>query len=119
MDQNRNNEDIVCDICLDDDDDENNEIVICDLCLVAVHQTCYGSELLQGVPEGNWYCARCRELMNNPQKKCTEIKCIFCPKIDGIIKPVNTGKGYGQNIWAHPICVNWINGIYYKDEKCE
>ena len=50
MDQNKNNEDIVCDVCLDDDDDENNEIVICDLCLAATHQTCYGSELNKGIP---------------------------------------------------------------------
>ena len=37
IDQNKNNDDIVCDVCLDDDDDEGNEIVICDNCLVAVH----------------------------------------------------------------------------------
>ena len=36
----------MCDVCLDDDDDDNNEIVICDMCLGAVHQSCYGSELL-------------------------------------------------------------------------
>lgn len=53
----------MCDVCLDDDDDDNNDIVICDLCQVAVHQTCYGGELLEGVPEGNWYCARCKDLI--------------------------------------------------------
>ena len=46
LDQNKNDEDVVCDVCLDDDDDDNNEIIICDLCLGAVHQSCYGSELL-------------------------------------------------------------------------
>ena len=88
IDQNNCNDDIVCDACLDGEDDEHNEIVICDLCLGAVHQTCYGSELLQGVPEGNWYCARCRDLLAQPQKKCTEMKCIFCPNVDGILKPI-------------------------------
>ena len=37
IDQNKINDDIVCDACLDDDDDEHNEIVICSLCLGAVH----------------------------------------------------------------------------------
>ena len=37
MEKNRNNDDIVCDVCLDDEDDDGNEIVICDLCLGAVH----------------------------------------------------------------------------------
>ena len=96
IDQNKNEDDIVCDVCLDDDDDEGNEIVICDLCLGAVHQSCYGSELLGGVPEGNWYCARCRDLLANPSKKCTEINCSFCPKIDGILKPIDTGAKGGK-----------------------
>ena len=88
IDQNNNEDDIICDVCLDDDDDENNEIVICDLCLVATHQSCYGSELLQSVPQGSWYCARCRDLLANRSKPCTEIQCILCPKIDGVMKPV-------------------------------
>ena len=37
IDQNDNNDDVVCDICLDDDDEEGDEIVICELCLVATH----------------------------------------------------------------------------------
>ena len=60
--KNEFNENILCDVCLDDEDDENDEIVICDLCLCAVHQTCYGSELLKSVPKGDWFCARCRDL---------------------------------------------------------
>ena len=125
IDQNKVNEDIVCDVCLDDEDDDNNEIVICELCLVAVHQSCYGSELLNSVPEGNWYCARCRDLLSNPQKKCTEIKCAFCPKIDGIMKPIaqgnnkGAGKQGGNELWAHIICINWLQGVWYRDERNE
>ena len=118
IDQNRNNEDIVCDVCLDDEDEENNEIVICDLCLGAVHQSCYGSELLNSIPQGNWYCARCRILLEDVNKKCTEIKCIFCPKIDGIMKPLSTGQK-GKTTWVHPICVNWLDGIWFTDERNE
>jgi len=32
--------------------EDDDEIILCDLCNVAVHQTCYGSELLNGVPLG-------------------------------------------------------------------
>ena len=70
---NETNDAVLCDVCCEDDDDEDNEIVICELCLGAVHQKCYGSDLLEGIPEGNWYCARCTDLQANPQKKCTEI----------------------------------------------
>lgn len=35
--KNEVNDDIVCDICLHDNDDEGNEIVICELCLAAAH----------------------------------------------------------------------------------
>lgn len=35
--ENEKNENIICDVCLDDDDEEGNEILICENCLVAVH----------------------------------------------------------------------------------
>jgi len=59
IDQNEQNDEVICDICLDDDDDEGDEIVICDLCLVGVHQSCYGGKLKHAIPAGNWYCDRC------------------------------------------------------------
>lgn len=42
----------MCDVCLDRSYIESNLIVICDLCEAAVHQNCYGSELLKEVPVG-------------------------------------------------------------------
>lgn len=52
---------MICDICLEDDDFEGDEIVICDLCLGATHQTCYGGEIKDRLPQPDqpWYCARC------------------------------------------------------------
>ena len=91
IDQNKNDLNVICDICLDDDDEEDDEIVICELCLVATHQKCYGSSLKDKIPTGEWYCARCSYLKANPEMKCTEIKCMFCPNIDGIIKPISCG----------------------------
>ena len=78
---------------MDDDDEEGDEIVICGMCLVGVHQKCYGSELKDRLPDGEWYCARCTHLRENQNKKCTDIKCIFCPKLEGIIKPVKFMNG--------------------------
>ena len=37
IEQNQENDQVFCDICLDGEDDEGDEIVICDLCLVGVH----------------------------------------------------------------------------------
>lgn len=45
-------EDSVCDICLGGDSYEEDKIIICDLCQSLTHQTCYGSELLSGIPPG-------------------------------------------------------------------
>ena len=57
-----------CDVCLSgdtecyDEDDQfvSEMIVLCELCNVAVHQTCYGRELNDGVPKDEWYCNRCK-----------------------------------------------------------
>ena len=61
------NDDIICDICLNDDDFHDDEIVICDFCNAATHQSCYGGELKERLPAGDqpWHCARCKELLNN------------------------------------------------------
>ena len=44
--KNEVDEDIICDVCLNDIVDEGeDELVICDLCNTAVHQKCYGHEI--------------------------------------------------------------------------
>ena len=49
-----------CDICMGDDDDEGDEMVLCDGCNVCTHQTCYGREILNTLPQGSqWFCQRC------------------------------------------------------------
>lgn len=62
-------DDINCDICLDDDvdDEKTDDLVLCDHCNVAVHQSCYGHDILKKFPDTQyWYCQRCRELMKQP-----------------------------------------------------
>ena len=92
MDQNAENDDIICDVCLEDDDDQGDEIVICGLCQCAIHQTCYGGDLIGSLTEGEWYCQRCAELRLKPDITCNQIKCFLCPDIDGIIKKVSTDQ---------------------------
>ena len=107
---NQKEEDIACDICLELEHEDDDQIVICDHCNVAVHQSCYGGDLLNQLPQDSWFCDRCKVLKQNPERRCTDIKCFLCPDIDGALKEVS------KDIWAHVICVNWNPDIYFKDE---
>lgn len=62
---NDNDEEVNCDSCLDDfyDAEKKDDLVICDKCNAAVHQSCYGHNLLSHFPQGDWYCERCIALM--------------------------------------------------------
>ena len=104
---------IVCDVCLEEDDAEGDEIVICELCLGAVHQSCYGGDIQHRLPRDDvpWYCARC-EVLIKEKKACNEIKCFLCPDLDGILKPVDAAK----KKWAHIICVNWTPEVWFVDD---
>ena len=53
MEENNTEYNVRCDICMDDDDGEGDEFVFCDGCNVAVHQSCYGREILQQMPGEN------------------------------------------------------------------
>ena len=48
LEKNNDDDNILCDACLDDYFDEKNkdDLVMCDSCNVAVHQSCYGHGLL-------------------------------------------------------------------------
>lgn len=58
-------------------------IVFCGNCNVPVHQSCYGIEQL---PEGDWVCYNC-DLFG--MKRGLMVKCLFCPKRGGAMKPTN------------------------------
>ena len=38
------------------------------------------------------------------------IRCVFCPKITGLTKKIDT------NLWAHITCVNLIPDIFFLTE---
>jgi hypothetical protein len=88
---NRNDvdEDIQCDICLDFEHEDDDQIVLCDLCNVATHQSCYGGDIKDNLPTGNWYCQRCQMLLDNRSLKCTQIRCFLCDEIDGVMKCID------------------------------
>ena len=79
--ENTQEKDIVCDVCLEEEDYDEDEILICELCQAATHQSCYGGEIKNRLPESDqpWYCTRCVHLIENKNMLCTEIKCSMCP----------------------------------------
>jgi len=104
---------------------EEDLIVICDLCEGAVHQQCYGGELLKEVPSDQWFCQRCDYLLS---KKLSfySVKCTFCPEVKGIMKELN---GF---LWvfyfpfvndfenlkkSHLSCIKWIAELGKTNEK--
>lgn len=60
--ENNIDEEIQCDVCLEDDYHDDDKIVICEMCNAAVHQSCYGGDLAKGIPNGPWFCDRCKAL---------------------------------------------------------
>ena len=99
-----------CDVCLKKDSEDDNLILICDLCDAGVHQKCYGNELGKHLPEGNWYCSRCKFLIDN-QLEYRAVRCIFCPELKGIIKQINGS----ELLWGHISCVLNIPQVFYLD----
>ena len=118
IDVNSDETEMACDVCLYQDDFDGDEIVICGLCTVAVHQSCYGSELISQDFElrsqEDWYCARCRELLKDPNSGVDKVACNFCPSVQGALKVV---KYKGESIWAHISCVNWLCNIWFGDSE--
>ncbi|TNV84149.1 hypothetical protein FGO68_gene12006 [Halteria grandinella] len=108
--KNNIDEEILCDICRDETNDDDDEIVLCDMCNTAVHQSCYGQDIKDDVPEGQWFCQRCTYLRSNPASNASSVQCRFCLSLKGMM--VND-PGFG---WVHHTCVNWIPNIWFKDD---
>ncbi len=64
--------DIVCMVCSDGDFADDNLIVMCGRCNVAVHQNCYG---IQVVPQGDWICDLCEVF----GRQGRQVACAVCP----------------------------------------
>lgn len=51
--------------------------------------------------------------------KCDEVKCMFCPNLDGVLKQISGGKDQKDAMWAHILCVNWIPEVNFIDDQNE
>ena len=111
-------EDIVCDVCMNDRkcEETGDDLVMCDKCNVAVHMQCYGHDLLQGFPTTDeWFCVRCVGMMAKGKGALTEeddIACLLCQDLTGVIVETNMG-------WVHIACVNWFPEVWFpeRDKK--
>ena len=61
--------DAVCEICNDGEVTPENQILFCEACDVAIHQLCYGIEV---VPAGDYYCLACRHFNRQKMNSAVE-----------------------------------------------
>lgn len=57
----------LCEVCLNSSECENDLVIQCQICLEYIHQSCYGSELINRVlteeEKKDWSCSRCNEIL--------------------------------------------------------
>ncbi|CAL1373289.1 unnamed protein product [Linum trigynum] len=99
---------ILCAVCGSTDGDPLDPIVFCDGCDLMVHTTCYGAPLINGVPEGDWFCAECS--VSDGTKKKAPLSCCLCPKQGGGLKPTKK-----DGVWAHILCALLIPEVFFED----
>ncbi|CAI2362364.1 unnamed protein product [Moneuplotes crassus] len=115
IEEHEKDDNVICNICLSGKFQDINRVVICELCLAATHQNCYHNELYHSVPEGNWFCARCSQILKEigkiPKAEIFEKKrCRFCLKYNGILIK-NRKFGY-----FHIVCARWLSQITIKED---
>ncbi|PIA41370.1 hypothetical protein AQUCO_02200056v1 [Aquilegia coerulea] len=110
---------ILCGVCQSTDGDPSDPIVFCDGCDLMVHATCYGDPLIEGIPEGDWFCATC-QVSSPPQKIAVAVNvneipkglsCCLCPVKGGVMKPTTDGK------WAHILCALLVPEVFFKNPE--
>ncbi|CAI0440849.1 unnamed protein product [Linum tenue] len=99
---------ILCAVCGSTDGDPSDPIVFCDGCDLMVHTTCYGAPLINGVPEGDWFCAECS--VPDGTKNRPSLSCCLCPKQGGGLKPTKK-----DGVWAHIVCALLIPEVFFED----
>ncbi|XP_050231143.1 uncharacterized protein LOC126680131 [Mercurialis annua] len=102
---------ILCAVCQSTDGDPTDPIVFCDGCDLMVHTTCYGNPLINGVPDGDWFCTHClaSQSDNNNNENQIQISCCLCTTKGGALKPTKNGQ------WAHIVCAVLVPEVFFED----
>ncbi|CAL0328850.1 unnamed protein product [Lupinus luteus] len=98
---------ILCCVCQSTDGDPEDPIVFCDGCDLMVHASCYGNPLSKGIPEGDWFCERCRF----DEKTGSSFSCCLCPIKEGAMKQTT------DNRWAHIVCAVFVPEVFFSDPE--
>jgi hypothetical protein len=109
-------DDAICSVCFDGSSSDTNSILFCDGCNASLHQACYG---ISEVPEGDFYCDRCRAIQNIADDVAADfqaishgrdaVTCCMCTSYHGGLKPTTDGR------WAHLCCTLWSQTAIIKD----
>lgn len=103
----------ICDICLDSHNLPEDGLVECSCCNLITHQSCYGGDIYESIPENQWTCEACRYKKKYPERAAS---CKFCPnKKRGGLKEVKI-VNLEERIWAHVQCINWIPEINFSSD---
>ena len=81
------NDDIVCYVCGDGEYEDDNLILYCSKCNMTVHQKCYGVLV---IPDEDWICHLCRAF--DDINICSKMECILCSNLGGAMKPCTLRK---------------------------
>jgi len=107
-----------CNICFDNTRIVSQEggkviddLVYCELCNSLTHQRCYGSELYEKIPEGDFFCQRCTLLMEKDYAY-NGVRCQLCPDLRGVMK---RAKNFRGEKFVHVTCVLWNQKLEFKD----
>ncbi|KAI3949836.1 hypothetical protein MKW92_024493 [Papaver armeniacum] len=111
LDVEEEDDGIVCDVCKSTDGDPSDPIVLCDGCDLMVHSTCYGNPLIEGIPEGDWFCCTCQASIDNEKKEKSNLDCCLCPIKGGALKPTT------DNRWAHITCALLVPEVFFRDPE--
>ena len=87
IEEEEENDDVVCYVCGDGEYEDDNLIIFCSKCNITVHQKCYGVLV---IPEEDWICHLCRAF--NDINICNNMECILCPNLGGAMKPCTLRK---------------------------
>ncbi|RWW80045.1 hypothetical protein BHE74_00011639 [Ensete ventricosum] len=99
---------VICAVCRSTDGDPVDPIVFCDGCDLMVHASCYGSPLINNIPEGDWFCSRCEQAAKEEEK---DSGCCLCPVRGGATKPTEDGR------WAHIVCALLVPEVFFRDPQ--